>query len=348
MCSRTIVTCVKLARRPPVSLPMHATVAICTWNRSRLLRQTLDQFLRLAVPAGGSWELLVVNNDSTDDTDSVLAEFESRLPLRRLFEPKPGHSHARNAALSAATGDYILFTDDDVLVDSTWLVELDAARRAYPQAAAFGGVIVPWFVEEPAPELAEVFYSVRVGFCGLDHQRDAGVLPENLVVVGANMAFRMAALGGLRFDPALGFSRQSLVGGGEVDFLRRLRQAGGDLVWWPRMKVHHYVLPSRLTLEYALRREQGEGKSQVLSGAGPRPADATWFGVPRWLLRRYLQAGIRRWLSYLVPLRPSPHLVFGPLPAPGSSRTVRVMTWRREMARIRGMIEAFRETRRRS
>src|SRR5207253_11169792 len=100
---------------------MHATVAICTWNRSQLLRQTLDQFLDLAIPAGMTWELLVVNNNSTDDTDVVLAEFESRLPLRRLFEREPGLSHARNAALAAATGDYILFTDDDVLIAQSWL-----------------------------------------------------------------------------------------------------------------------------------------------------------------------------------------------------------------------------------
>ena len=321
---------------------MHVTVAICTWNRSRLLRQTLEQLLNLAVPPGMSWELLVVNNNSTDDTDRVLAEFESRLPLRRVLEPNPGLSHARNTALAAASGDYIVFTDDDVLVDPSWLVELDGARRAFPTASAFGGVIVPWFVDEPDRDLAAVFpKSLGQGYCGLDHERDGGALPANLFVWGANMAFRMSAVRGLQFDPSLGVSPHSLMGGEEVDFLGRLRKAGGELIWWPAMKVQHYVLPARMTLEYALQHEQAAGRLHVVSNL--RPAEAGPVAVPRWLLTRYLKVGILRWLAYLGPLGQSPHGLFGAVPVPGASRRIWVMTWRRELAWLRGMMQGFRQ-----
>src|SRR5581483_541916 len=106
---------------------MHVTVAICTWNRCKLRDQTLAQFQNLRIPEGVTWELLVVNNNCTDQTDLVLENYRSRLPLRRLFEPKQGHCHARNCAVAAATGELLLWTDDDVLVNPEWLAAYVAA-----------------------------------------------------------------------------------------------------------------------------------------------------------------------------------------------------------------------------
>src|SRR5688572_32298959 len=99
---------------------MDATIAICTWNRSDLLEKTLVHMQQLAVPAGVSWEIVVVNNRCTDNTDEILAKYIGALPLRRVFEDKQGQSHARNAAAVAARGDLIIWTDDDVLVDAQW------------------------------------------------------------------------------------------------------------------------------------------------------------------------------------------------------------------------------------
>jgi glycosyltransferase involved in cell wall biosynthesis len=106
---------------------MHVTVAICSWNRARRLVQTLDSLTALAVPDGVDWELLVVNNNCTDDTDRVVASFTDRLPLRLLHEPTPGLSCARNRAVQHAAGEYILWTDDDVVVDSAWLTSYHRA-----------------------------------------------------------------------------------------------------------------------------------------------------------------------------------------------------------------------------
>ena len=86
------------------------------------MRQTLESFTGLAVPAATDWEILVVNNNCTDQTDQVIQAYQDRLPVRRAFEPRPGLSHARNRAIAEATGDYILWTDDDVTVSPNWLV----------------------------------------------------------------------------------------------------------------------------------------------------------------------------------------------------------------------------------
>ena len=95
----------------------------------------------MRIPEGVTWELLVVNNNSTDDTESVITSYENRLPLRRLFEPSPGLSNARNHAIREAKGGLIIWTDDDVLVDSDWLAAYAAAADRWPDAAFFGGPI---------------------------------------------------------------------------------------------------------------------------------------------------------------------------------------------------------------
>ena len=78
---------------------MTIDVAICTWNRSALLAQTLERLRELDVPGDVDWRLIVVNNNSTDATSEVLASFADRLPLRAVFEPEAGQANARNRAL---------------------------------------------------------------------------------------------------------------------------------------------------------------------------------------------------------------------------------------------------------
>src|SRR6266511_1998288 len=128
---------------------MLVSVAICTWNRARLLDLTLAELRRLRVPEGVEWELLVVNNNSPDDTAAVVARHAPHLPLRALTELRQGLSHARNAAVTAARGDLVLFTDDDVLVDPEWLAGYVAAARRWPDAAYFGGLIAPFYERRP-------------------------------------------------------------------------------------------------------------------------------------------------------------------------------------------------------
>jgi glycosyltransferase involved in cell wall biosynthesis len=116
------------------------TVAICSWNRAALLRETLKQMTHLERNDSIDWELLVVDNNSTDQTPDVLAEFAGQLPLR-LREPKPRKSNAANLVVKEARGEYILWTDDDVLVEPDWLRQYVTAFQRYPNAEVFGGRI---------------------------------------------------------------------------------------------------------------------------------------------------------------------------------------------------------------
>jgi hypothetical protein len=245
---------------------MHVTVAICTWNRAALLEKTLAQLTRLTVPSDASWELLVVNNCCTDATEEVLARYQPRLPLRRLFEPEPGLSNARNCALQAAQGEWLLWTDDDVLVEPDWLAAYAAAAERYPQTAFFGGPIRPWF-EIPPPDW------VRAALPKLDGvfaMRDLGTLSfemdDETLPFGANFAVRTSLLRQYRFDPQLGRIQGGMLSGEETGLLRQMLADGHIGRWVPSAVVQHFVPKERLTLQYARRFFVGIGRTNVMMG----------------------------------------------------------------------------------
>lgn len=321
---------------------MRVTIAVCTWNRRDLLHQSLTALEQMAVPSDVQPDFLVVNNNCTDDTDVVIAEFRKRLPMRRLFEARPGVAHSRNAALASATGDYVAFVDDDALVDPSWLVAFATATRTYPEAAAIGGVIEPWFPAPPDRDLLEAFSWLKLGFCGLDHRRAPGPLPDDLLIYGPNMAYRMAALKNLRFDSALGGTPTSTMGGDERDLLRRLRAAGETVVWWPQMLVRHQVPPSRTTLDYCLRFAADKGRERVLTETSR--TTPVLFGCPRWLWRRWITVYLKHLASFATPARYdfAVERLSGRV-EPTTSRRVRALRWRKERAYIGGMIAAHRQ-----
>ena len=264
---------------------MTITVAICTWNRAALLDQTLAGLGALRVPAGVTWELLVVDNNSSDGTAAVLGRHEAagNLPLRRLVETRQGHSNARNCALDHARGDWVLWTDDDVLADPDWLAGFAAAAGRHPAAGVIGGRIDPWFVAPPDPDLVAAFPALRVGFCGVDHGPAERTLGPTELVFGANMGFRAEAAAGLRFDPTLGRVGAGLMSGDDVDFQTRVRARGHAAVWAPGAGVRHYVDPARTTPEYLCAFSRELGRWDIRAN-GP-PAGPRILGVPRWVVR---------------------------------------------------------------
>jgi glucosyl-dolichyl phosphate glucuronosyltransferase len=269
----------------------HVRVAICTWNRCELLRQTLESFGQLVVPADVTWELLVVNNNCTDATDAVVARFERVLPVRVVHEPTPGLSHARNRALADCEAEYLLFTDDDVRIGADWMAAFLHAAGRYPEAAAFGGPVEPWFVVPPDPDLFAAFPAIRNGFCGLDHRLPLGPLPASLQLTGANMGFRMSGISSLRFDPNLGMNPTSLAGSEETAFMAGIRARGGSVIWVPEMIVQHYVDPQRMEPAYLVRLARDRARSGARARGVPRgPLIA---GAPRWLWVRFLSAFVK-------------------------------------------------------
>src|SRR5579862_9298835 len=124
-------------------LPM-ISVVVCTYNRASSLAKTLESLRRMTVPADLKWELLVVDNNSTDNTRIVVTDFlrKSGLNGRYISEPRQGLCYARNRGVAEASGEIIAFTDDDVRVTSDWLRELAGTFRKF-DCMGVGGKSVP-------------------------------------------------------------------------------------------------------------------------------------------------------------------------------------------------------------
>ncbi len=280
---------------------MKVTIAICTWNRSQLLAQTLQGMTECRHPDGVDWSILVVNNSCDEATDEVCRQFAARLPLRSIREPQPGVSNARNTVIDNVPSGYIVWADDDVLVSKGWLVGFVECARRFPEADVFAGPIEPWFPHTPDPLLAQAFPLLATGFCGTPPDFPAGPCGDDAPIFGANMGFRRTALADLRFDPHLGPTGQFQGGNDEAPVIAAIRRRNGTVVWCPEMTVKHYVDPGRMTLAY-LRQFYTDRTRSYVRRFGLAPG-SQMLGAPRWAWRTLLETGARYHLLRITPFR---------------------------------------------
>lgn len=266
---------------------MKLTIAICTWNRAALLGMTLAAMRELSIPKGVEWEILVVNNNCTDDTENTIARYSAQLPLRSIREPSPGLSNARNAAVKAAPGDYLLWTDDDVLVDKRWLEAYTAAFRLRPDVAIFGGPITPWFEETPPEWLLSLWPRVSNAYAIRDLGPDPIPLTEEALPFGANYAVKIPAHRHYLYDPALGRNGSGMVGYEETNLIRAMLHDGFRGEWVPDARVSHFIPRERQDVGYLKRYFRGQGV--YMAGQYETSRFLTLFGCPRWLVRKACQ-----------------------------------------------------------
>jgi glycosyltransferase involved in cell wall biosynthesis len=246
------------------------SVCLCTWNRATSLLRTLESLAQVLVPEGITWEVLVVDNNCTDETPQVLEQFVGHLPLQVVKEPRQGLSHARNTAIRESQGGLIFFVDDDVRVSKQWLAAYAAAVATHPEAAFFGGPIEPLFLEPPpawfTPEIADRLATVII--CRNDGPRDFEIREPRFFAWGANMGFRRQAFKRRGFDARLGVSGKSLLRGEETDLMQQLLTEGCHGLYVADARVQHEVPPHRLRLPYLLRYAWSDGRTIVLSQPG--------------------------------------------------------------------------------
>jgi len=260
----------------------------------------------LCVHADAPWELLVINNNCTDHTDDVIARHAERLPIRRIFESRQGKSHACNTAVSAARGDLLLWTDDDVLVDPNWLSSYCSAAQRWPQAVSFGGPVAPWYECPPPSWIVKNRHLLQGMLVVRDYGEVERPFSENELPFGANMALRRSVFDHLRFDPQLGPNEDSRLIGEETILLKSLIDRGWQGVAVPEAKVRHWIPASRMTPEYLWRWAYGWGRTTVRMerDAAQRRAQPMWrMRVNCWrhALRYYWRRRLRRgdWVSPL-------------------------------------------------
>jgi glucosyl-dolichyl phosphate glucuronosyltransferase len=265
---------------------MTITVVVCTYNRCQVLRKALESIAQSRVPERVEWEVLVVDNNSSDTTAEMVAELRSRFPgrFRYLFESEQGKSFALNAAIRESPSDVLAFTDDDIIVDPWWLWNLTADLETDAWGGSAGRVIPVW--DRPIPRWLDLDELLLAGpYVAFDLGDEPGALTK--APFGANMAFRSEVFGkhgGFRTD--LGRIGTHLRCGEDTEFVRRLLSAGERLRYQPAAVVYHPVAEERLRKGYLLSWFFWYACSDRMQSG--RLPEARWSlaGVPIYLVRR--------------------------------------------------------------
>jgi glycosyltransferase involved in cell wall biosynthesis len=268
---------------------MDVSVIICTHNRSASLGRTLSSFLQ-STSDGLSWELLVVDNDSTDETKQVIESFitASKLAVRYIFEGKRGLSEARNHGLCEAQGEIIIFIDDDVIVSPTYLLEVKKAFDELDPMCVGGKVLLdenltrpPWWDERCDGAVGK--------FDRGDSVIVAGRSDRALTGIGANMSFRRSAFekyGLFRTD--MGRKGADLTTGEDAEMFQRLRKRGELVIYYPGALVYHSPAQQRFSKPYLREFYYRLGEWNFMRDLDLPERTVMIFGVPRWRYRLLL------------------------------------------------------------
>lgn len=255
------------------------TVVLCTHNHVDRLERTLADLAELKPPQS-PWEFLVIDNGCRDGTPEFLDQYAwpAGWQVRVVREEKLGLSNARNRAITEARGEYVIFMDDDETADADWLCAFERLIQA-KGPDAFGGRIRVLFEGMRPPWLKDEL----LGFLGElnRHEEIAPLTDLYTSFYGGNFGIRKSVcdhVGG--FDAMLGRKGTDNTGGEEVDFYRRLLNAGFKVWWTPEAVIHHRIQAAKLQRSYFVDLHYRMGRMEAIRkrGMGSRRPPRYLFG----------------------------------------------------------------------
>ena len=242
--------------------PAGVSVIICCYNSAARLPETLKHLARQVIPSSMAWEVIVVNNASTDDTTEIVRKLwqEAGNPaeLRIVDEWKPGLSHAREAGVSNARYELVIFVDDDNWLAADYLKIVSELFSRIPQIGVLGGEITAAF-EEPPPNW---FFRMQSAFAVEPQGKESGDITDyKLHLAGAGMAIRKSAYEQLerrKFQFVLSDRRQKeLTSGGDTELCMALVLLGYRVWYDSRLRLVHFMPKARLSRIHMLQVVRG-------------------------------------------------------------------------------------------
>lgn len=222
---------------------MLISTVICTFNRANILPICLEHIIRQDLPPD-KFEVIIINNNSTDNTESVVNDFltgySGNVRFRYFVEKKPGLSAARNRGIKESNGEYINFIDDDALLPESYESTLHSIIVKNPEIAGFGGKIMPkYFSHEPA---WMSFFT-----WGLVSKHDLGEKPlkytkTGLYPTGCNMTYKKSVL-----DAVGGFDEALLRRCDDKYIAYEIKKKNFEIWYFPELALEHYIDEDRLT-----------------------------------------------------------------------------------------------------
>lgn len=242
---------------------MTISFIICTYNRERYIYECLSRLAKNTAKEG--WEIVLVNNNSTDGTAAECERFVADYKptnYRYVVETQQGLSFARNRGIAEAKGEWLVFLDDDAMVEPDYIANLQNHLAQHTEAGAFGGQIEPFF-EGETPSWLNPWSMSFVSAIDLGDQ--VHLFSAKQYPIGANMGISRKTIDRIGvFNTALGRTGNNLMGGEEKDIFNRIRQANIPILYFPDIKVKHCIPPKRTTKEFIARLGEGVGMSEKL------------------------------------------------------------------------------------
>jgi glycosyltransferase involved in cell wall biosynthesis len=246
-----------------MSDPLKISVVICTYNRAVYVRDAMDSLYEQSLPRS-QYEVIVVNNNSSDNTQHVCEDFiRSHYDARFHYfnEAEQGSSFARNTGARHASSPLLCFMDDDAVADKDYLERIVNFFEEHPDAGGLGGRIIPKYIPEE-PRWMSHYVSSLVGQF---HYSDAvSVFSVNRYPLESNMIIRKEDFDAIKgFNTALPGVKGTLrIGGEGKDFFFRLKALGRNIYYDPAIRVQHVVETAKLTNQYLYRVASGMGRGE--------------------------------------------------------------------------------------
>lgn len=243
------------------------SIIICCYNSSKMLPKTLRFLREQNVPADLPWEIIVVDNASTDETAEVAVKLwpkDVAIPLKVVAEAKAGLINARIRGMLEAQYDFVSFVDDDNWVEPNWVRIVSEVMTAYPKVGACGGQCIAVFDVEPPFWFEHFQKSYAVGAQSTER---GDITWKTGHLWGAGLCLRKSAwdqLAGKDFSFLLNGRKGDILDSGEdYELCYALRLAGWRLWYEPNLKLRHFMHEKRLKWSYLRRIQRGVGRSTL-------------------------------------------------------------------------------------
>lgn len=276
-------------------------IVFATYNGQKTLPLMLEAFLKIEKPKA-EWSMFVVDNNSTDNSVEIIKKYQKLIPIKLFSEKKPGKNNALNKALPELDGELIIFTDDDIIPDKNWLVELEKAAETNVDVSVIAGQVRHHWLKKP-PRWLERLAADGRSYAGTPVGKVSGEVVPN-EVKGANFLVRRNILEAFSFSGNVGpDGTSSYVAGSESDFLSKVANAGYKLSFAPDAIVLHIVRPNQVGIRPVLARYFRIGKGSQRRLAVHHQDEliqvATLLGFPRYLIRIALSNFFKAVLYFL-------------------------------------------------
>lgn len=302
------------------------SVIIATHNRCEKLKDTLNSLLSIKATDKFSHEVIIVDNQSKDDTKKTVESCQDKFRgrLRYLFVEKKGKSNALNQAIRLSKSEIIAFTDDDVIVDENWLDQIAICLNSY-ECDVLGGRIIPILPARTPRWIVECKDVISGPLVMQDYGESVRPYePSMAPFAGANMIVKREALAesGL-FLATIGPGTS--INGEDTELFSRLISLNKKIYYCGKALIWHPLDTKRMNLRYLARWYMASGRFAAMREMGEGKAFVHYFGVPRYLFRGIVQDGLQ-------------------LCAHIFNRRKFISTWRSLFRRI-GMIQGYRTIR---